>query len=236
MIPSSAFTFFALVLIVLPGFAFTLSRARYKPDRKESALQEMSRVLTVSLIANLAVGIPFYGWWAPPVRRLVNNSSSDLFQGYFDALIPLVGVTLASSGLTFAVGEILYRRKYGHQRQAADSTLDIAFTLGKGKSSISFITLSDDTEIAGRVARYDNSAEAPHHFMEILSPYWIGSREKRKGLVFEDANLFIPISIVKFIQLQTLDAEDLSADELRRAFPTSKEGKSFLKKLIRRRR
>lgn len=221
MIPSSAFAFFAFLLILIPGFAFTLSRARYKPARKESALQETSRVLSSSLLANMVAGGLLYRWWSPPVRKLVNGQAQDLFQAYVDALIPLAGIAVASSVLAFAVGEIRYRPNGGHQRQESISVLDNAFSLGKGESSIAFITMTDGAEVAGQVARYDNAPEAPQHFLEVATPYWTGSTAERRGMLITGARLVMPIPLVKTLQIQLFDPEKCSVEDLLKVFPIS---------------
>lgn len=223
MIPSSAFAFFAFLLIVIPGFAFTLSRGRYKPTIRESVLQETGRVLSSSLISNLIAGLALFGWWSPPVRNLVNGTPQDLFKAYLEALTHLTAVSLASSALAFAMGEIYYRLSGARQSQQSVSVLDNAFTLGKGKSSIAFIALTDGTQIAGQVTRYDNAPEASQHFMEIASPYWIGNLEDRKGATMDDAKLIIPISLVKTLQLQSFDPHETSLPELIQDLPRPRQ-------------
>lgn len=221
MIISSVFAFFAFVLLVLPGFAYTLVRAKYKPARKESALQETSRILASSLAANSIVLLITSCWWSPSLRALINGETDDLYQAYVNVTVRMVGVATISCILTYLGGLLYHGIKDGKQSQSELSVFPSMFVMpGDDYASTSFITLTDGTEIWGRIERYDNAPEAHQHFIKVASPFWKGNSSEGWGKVGEESDLVIPSTLLKTVQTQIHPTADvMTAEELKETFP-----------------
>lgn len=222
MIISSTFAFFAFVLLVLPGFAYTLVRAKFKPARKESVLQETSRILASSLGANTAVLLILNVWWMPPLRTLINGSATDIFQAYIDVTIRLLVVAAASCLIAYCGGFAYHRLKDGKPSQTPVSVFDDLFTMpSQDIISTSFITLNDDTQIWGRVVRYDNAPESDPRFIRVASPYWIGNLSDNRGRISTDADMVIATNSVRIVENGTHSVEDaIGVDKIAENFPT----------------
>lgn len=222
MIISSTFAFFAFVLLVLPGFAYTLVRAKFKPARKESVLQETSRILASSLGANTAVLLFLNPWWMPPLRTLINGLATDIFQAYIDVTIRLLVVAAVSCLIAYFGGYAYHRLKDGLPSQTPVSVFDDMFTMSsKDVISTSFITLNDGTQIWGRVARYDNAPESNQRFIRVAPPYWIGNLSDNRGRISNDADMVIAANTVKIVENGTHSVEDaMGFYEIAENFPT----------------
>lgn len=75
MIPDSAATVVAFLLLIAPGVVWELLRARHVPAVKETTLIEMCRVVLVSIAATAAAGVSLLWMWIPGYATVMEQPS-----------------------------------------------------------------------------------------------------------------------------------------------------------------
>lgn len=176
-IPSDLIGLILFVILLLPGFAYNSVRARRRPDRQLTTLQETVIIVTTSLVALAATGVIF-----ATIRALLPGVTPDVRSALFSTRAYLQGqyvrtawwaiaflafAILGAIGVAEAQESRWLRRSHYLRRLAAppdpstQSGWWIAFSPGldAGHELHVGCTLDDGSYVSGRLRSYSQLAE-----------------------------------------------------------------------------
>lgn len=202
MIPTSVTGVFFFLVLLLPGFVFTLVRERHRPSRNFSAFRETSATVFASTIALLVLGLTLIltALFWPYFREIVLEAVSDPnafvstnrgWMGIALALYLVIAIALAAFFGSESWSKSARRVFKMTAPDPASSGWWILFEQLPNTEKILGITMDDGTWFSGKLYSWSRDAEdTPDRELTLSAPLYIRPSGSQSVKEVEDAQGF----------------------------------------------
>ncbi|WP_158842035.1 DUF6338 family protein [Saccharothrix deserti] len=186
--PTSLLGLVLFLVLLAPGFAFTLRRERVRSGRTLSAFRETTTVALVSVAANGAVLALFavlrivFPSWTPDVGALVREPQRYAVEHYAQLLSWGVGLLAVATLVAFAAGG-----RRGKEHESGVSAWTLLFTAHPDAKVFVGCVLDDGSYVAGRLLSFSRAAEdVADRELTLTGPITYRAPEKTETSVLPD--------------------------------------------------